>query len=644
VRDTYGSWLIVLACIPALRLVWSLAFIFANRMRFPAALEWCEEGQLLHPYRLLHGMPLYVPPNHGFMPYTYPPGHFLLLAAVGAVFGLDYGPSRALSIVSFAATAVLLGREVYREFRPVGFPLAWAILAIGSMAAAFPITTGWFDLVRNDSVLFVLVVGAAIQVHDAVHMSRRRFFALAALLTFSFYTKQTAVFYIAWILLFELFRHPRRAIALGFTIAAMTGAVLAYLQWTSDGAYLYYTVKVLSTQQVFKERYAEAWRAWTDFAPWLPVLPAALGVLWWFNLVSTRGLLWSGMLGVAFPAGMLPFAKQGGWFNNLMPVAILVGPASLCLLGGLLSRAPRSAPFTKAMALLAAAVVGFYLDARGIREQDFLVSSERWSAATRLGRYYASLGGSVLDLHHPFFALRSGSTIQEQVHEMPWADLWLAGVPNLNFRPFLKETSPKYVVFSGMEIPAIRDAVADDYVLDHPFPEEMLAPPITGFPSASRYLLVRRSVSPSRRCLFDFESGGYAGWDRTGNAFDSGPQGRWLTDRDVLIGIEGHWAATSRRRYSDTVTGVLTSPVFTITEPRLSLLVGGSDHPGVRVELVAGDEVVRTARGRRVDMVEQVTWDVASVLGRPARIRLVDEDPTEGEHLFVDSVCLEPTP
>jgi hypothetical protein len=636
-RREHSGWLIVLTCVPSLVILYRLIVVFASRMRYPLALEWCEEGQLLQAYRLLHGMDLYVTPNFGFMPDSYPPGYFVVLAAFGAIFGLDYGESRAVSCAAMGLVMFLLAREVYRQFRSVGFPLVWAVLALGFMAAVFPLTTGWFDLVRNDSVVHAMIIGSAVSIHGCDRMSRKRFFASAGLMTFSMFVKQTAVFYVVWILLFEIFRFPRRTLRLGLTVAGFSILTAAFLVWATDGLYVYYTFEVFAHQQVLSGRYMDALRVWLSFAPYLPMLGVGLAVVLWFDLPWRRVLFWSGMLAVAFPASLLPYAKQGGAQNNLLSVALFSGPVGLMVTGSLLSRIRRGTMTAKALAMVCASTAAFYLDARTFATSGYEVPNERWAAAQALKKEYMRLGNDILDLHHPFFAIQAGART-DQLHEMPWADAWLSDVPNLSFRPFLFLSRAEYVVVSGMEIPAVFDALAEYYELDHAFPPGEECPPVTGFPSWPRYLLRRHHPSPTRSCLFEFEGDGdgYDGWEIAGDAFTR-PAGRWLNDRTTAIGIEGRGMASSAPSLKDQPTGVLSSPKFEIKRPRLSLLVGGSDHAKVAVELLVEGQSVYVARGQGFNALARTSWDTSAYRGKTARVRITDAD--HAGHIFVDSIC-----
>lgn len=638
-RHRFGAWLIVLTCIPAVLVVVRLIKILSTRITFPMELEWNEGGQLLHVHRFLHGMGLYVEPYQGFTPFSYPPGHTVVLAIVSAVLGVDFWVGRAVSCAATAVAMALLAREVYREFRPVGFPVVWAVFAIGTMAAAFPITGGWFDLIRNDEVALALALGAAVTSFELRTAGRARFVLSAALMTAAIFTKQTCVFYVTWMLLFQLVRSPKRALLLGALVACLGAATTLFLQFTTDGRYLEYTVTLLAKQPVHRHMYADALRRWVEFAPYLPLLPIALFVLAWFNLLTARALYWSGMLAAAFPAAMLPYAKQGGYINNMLPVAFLAGPVALCLAGSLLKHSARESRFGKSLALTLAAATGLYLDARQIPERGFIVTPRHRAAADRLLSKLRSLDGSLLALHNPFLAIKTGSRI-EQLHEMPWVDAWIAGVPNLDMRPFLRRTQPKYVLLTWGEIELIHTALTNKYVVDLALPEGMLVPPLTGAPNYPRFLMRRYEPSPTQTCVFNFERG-HRDWKATGEAFDSSPSSTGIYGQ-VLVGRGGHSAASSiHPRLRHAATGTLTSPTFEIDRPRLTLHVGGSKSARVGVELLIDGDSVAQARGYNVDLLEVVTWDVSRYRGKEARIRIFDQETAEWGYIFVDEICLD---
>lgn len=75
----------------------------------------------------------------------------------------------------------------------------------------------------------------------------------------------------------------------------------------------------------------------------------------------------------------------------------------------------------------------------------------------------------------------------------------------------------------------------------------------------------------------DFESG-YGNWTNTGSAFGSSPATGTLAGQQPVSGWLGASLVNSYLG-GDSATGTLTSPSFTVSEPYVSFLVGGGNHP-----------------------------------------------------------------
>lgn len=630
------EWLPLLLAVPALFVAGQLLRILSTRLAFPMDLEWIEGGQLLHAYRVLRGEELFTEPNVGFMPYSYPPGHTVALALFGAVLGVDYWVGRLVSCLALGVIVAILARHSSASFSGMPRRAASAILAVGTISAAFPLTGGWFDLVRNDELALALSLSAAALVFERGPMSRVRFFGTLFVMNAAVFTKQTAVFYLTWALLFHFVRNPRQGVKLGLGLLVLGAATTGFLEWITHGRYLDYTVFLLSKQVVHKHMYADAWRRWLDFAPYLPALPVIALVLALYGLLSARALFWLGILAAALPASILPYAKQGGYINNLLPVAVLSGPVALMLLGSLVSKWPRRAAAPLG-ALVLAFFAGFsaYLSQRFIDEAPFQVTRERRAAAERLIASVRALGPSVWSPHHPFVAIKAGATI-EQIHEMPWVDAWLAGVKNLNLKPWVERTRPEFILLTGLEIPLLMDAVADNYYMLRKLPASEQVPPITGFPTYPQYVLARfENSTPEPACLFEFGPSPGPGWERTGRAFRSGSRSHSQNGR-AIVGRRGSSVLASLGG-GETGTGALISPEFLVESPRLSALLGGGDSPRLAMRVRVGDKTVAEARGGTPELLERVTFDLTEHVGMSARLEILDED--EKGHILVDHVC-----
>lgn len=140
------------------------------------------------------------------------------------------------------------------------------------------------------------------------------------------------------------------------------------------------------------------------------------------------------------------------------------------------------------------------------------------------------------------------------------------------------------------------------------------------------------------RVVADFEGRDYGGWTATGTAFGLGPARGTLPDQMAVSGFRGQGLVNS---YSggDRSTGTLTSPEFRIERPYINMLVGGGAHPGeTYLELLVGGKAVRTATGRDSERLAPQTWDVRDLIGRTARIRIVDRHTGGWGHISVDHI------
>lgn len=86
------------------------------------------------------------------------------------------------------------------------------------------------------------------------------------------------------------------------------------------------------------------------------------------------------------------------------------------------------------------------------------------------------------------------------------------------------------------------------------------------------------------------------------------------------------------------VAASLSSPVFVIAQPYLSLLVGRGGHPGTRVGLrlkSAPNTLARQEQGSGLVSMTRINWDVRNLLGQPARVVIEDD---AGEGIVVDDI------
>ena len=135
----------------------------------------------------------------------------------------------------------------------------------------------------------------------------------------------------------------------------------------------------------------------------------------------------------------------------------------------------------------------------------------------------------------------------------------------------------------------------------------------------------------------DFETPALAGWQGNAVAFGAGPD----AGREGLFGLRGEHGrgVLSSRAAGDGQRGTLTSPEFTLIGRELSLLVGGgSARRRVGVEVLIDGKPTFTISGNDSDNLFPMFWDITAYAGKPARIRLFDQNPRE--HVVIDRVLL----
>ena len=143
--------------------------------------------------------------------------------------------------------------------------------------------------------------------------------------------------------------------------------------------------------------------------------------------------------------------------------------------------------------------------------------------------------------------------------------------------------------------------------------------------------------------LSDFEGELYdAGWTVEGTAFGTGPARGTLPNQMEVSGFLGHGLVNSFLG-GDGSTGKLTSPTFSIERPYISFLLGGGGHDGLAINLLVDGTIVRAATGPNVvpggsEQLNWHDWDVSDLMGKDARIEIIDEARGGWGHINVDHI------
>lgn len=149
---------------------------------------------------------------------------------------------------------------------------------------------------------------------------------------------------------------------------------------------------------------------------------------------------------------------------------------------------------------------------------------------------------------------------------------------------------------------------------------------------------------------FNFEEKTLQGWQVVEGQFD-----RLLSDcaffhnqPDTPYNKEGTtYLNTLEKRdgsRTDQFTGVLESPVFLLSGPRVSFLIGGGSHPATYVALCREDgEELLHAQGRDTETMQRITWDASPYVGQRLFVRLVDRHSGGWGHVTFDDFTAEGT-
>ena len=464
-RGTTGVAALALALAPAAALAALVVYSIYQRVTFPLSLEWLEGSQILHAHRVLQGLPVYRVGSAGFLPHPYPPVHFLVVAGVGALFGLDYATARAVSAAALLLATALVCRQVWRRWPGARGERATLMVVMGGyVAATYVMVAGWYDTARVDSVALALVLLAA------APLARRdppwsHVLLSAALACAAIYTKQTTVFFAAALCVVVFLQDRRKGVAMAAAMALICVAALLALQHVTDGGF---SVWLLTMRHHVFHPTGLLGGLWVlvSRAPFLLLVP----LLAWRRDLSAPAVLLLALLLAALPAGLIPYAKQGGSTNSLIPAWFLAGPTVLLLLGERLQAAPAA---TRRGAL--AAVLTF----QAVYLLFFFFEPTRaWQGAAGVDRARAMnqvlsrLQGGLVCPVNPFLPVRNGQPTPQAGWLAHTDAMWarMAGVTPESYARWLAGTGARWLLLTADPVneqeARLRRILEKDYVLD----------------------------------------------------------------------------------------------------------------------------------------------------------------------------------
>lgn len=298
---------------------WAVSRTVLGRLRYPFELEWMEGAMVDHVVRVLDGRPIYVEPTAEFVPYIYPPLYFWLSAGVAHFAGASLPTLRAVAIVAFGVSLVVLFDFVRRESR------SWlgAFTAVALYTATFSATEFWFGLARVDTLMIALVLGACWLVRFREGLLTG---ALAGLLlAAACFAKQQALGLALAPIAYAVLSSWRRGVVLVATAALVGGLVTLVVNHGTEGWFLYY-VYLVPRQHDW--RYNEWYRFLLEyfwnrvgihgvFAVVALALPVTTGR--GRPLAAFYGTLWL----TSTLSGYASMLHTDGWLNVLLPAYVV---------------------------------------------------------------------------------------------------------------------------------------------------------------------------------------------------------------------------------------------------------------------------------------------------------------------------------
>jgi len=136
----------------------------------------------------------------------------------------------------------------------------------------------------------------------------------------------------------------------------------------------------------------------------------------------------------------------------------------------------------------------------------------------------------------------------------------------------------------------------------------------------------------------DFE-GGYGKWKVEGKAFGKAPAVGTLAGQQAVNGYSGKRLVNTYLGGDDELQGKLISPRFTIERPFIRFLIGGGNIKNKTcINLVVAGKVVRTAVGKKKELLEMHNWKVDDLIGKEAHIEIVDATSRAWGHINIDRI------
>jgi len=399
-------------------------YVMALRLSYPFELEWNEGGVAMVAWRFSKGLPLYPPPEQGFVPFLYPPLYQMICGLFFKITGPTLTVGRWVSFISTFILATMLFLIVRH------WTGRWEGGAFAGLfyLATYKVGGYWFDLMRVDSFTWMLCFLVVALVMVSERTSPYRMLPAAFLAAAAFFAKQTTSFVIAAIVPCVVFYNWRRGRIFLFLAPVVLVNIIYFFINAGNTWFLKHCFLLPSRHVVF----------WQNLKTMLPnqllkyiYIPMGLAGLWflvgsWFPRLHRRHLtpLWFLLLAAsATAAGLSGYLKIGGYVNNFFPIL-----AALSILCGLsanmlwrITERPIPQLLFHIVVLVATILALKPLDFDKKRILPYPTSIER---GRELMEKLRSLDGDYYIPHHNFYTVMAGGEPfynVDAVRDMNWA-------------------------------------------------------------------------------------------------------------------------------------------------------------------------------------------------------------------------------
>jgi len=162
-------------------------------------------------------------------------------------------------------------------------------------------------------------------------------------------------------------------------------------------------------------------RAVWHYMPFAAGIPLLLLASTARGVTTPKTVLWVGCFVVALPASLMPYAKAGGYDNNLMPFVVFAGPATVFLVADIAKRPGWVGPAARWLLL---AGLALFIAKRPLVPRTYLPDAQKVRAASELNALVASLPGGVVCPYLAFLPGHNGHSNRHWHSMVVWDAVW----------------------------------------------------------------------------------------------------------------------------------------------------------------------------------------------------------------------------